>query len=135
MLPSTIDPEEPLTRYIREVMNLHPDGKVKAKEFMPRAKYGNTTSVFRILSLRSEEIWTLGRDHVEAMWTDGKRIIARADFLSSIVFECKLNVISSPASHERHADISGWPANKEEQLALAQNLAFLCPAAQRRPTA
>lgn len=87
------------------------------------------TSTFWIDGLREDEIWWIA-DNVVA--TESARALARAraDISSTVVLGAKLSLAPDPEiPHPRHVNICGWPAEKEQQLAIAQDLcvqAILC---------
>jgi len=72
-------------------------------------------SVFRIQGLGESEIWELGRKRLRS-------IHGRAVILVRAVQETSLRVIPNKPS-SRHANIVGWPREKEQQMSLAQQLA------------
>jgi hypothetical protein len=86
------------------------------------------TSAFGIDGLAEEDIWWIA-DNVVAKQSHREPPPARADILSAAVLEAQLTVVPDPTAHPRHVNICGWPAEKEKQLAVAQDL---CAAATLR---
>jgi len=77
------------------------------------------TSVFRAAGLNLEEIRVIGERVGQPA---NRRLKAWGDVLTGIVFDVGLNVRPDNIP-QRHAAIVGWPAQKDEQLSLAQRLA------------
>ncbi|HKN75514.1 MAG TPA: hypothetical protein VJW94_10090 [Candidatus Acidoferrum sp.] len=86
------------------------------------------TSAFGVDGLDEEGIWWIA-DNVVAKQSQKEPPGARADIPSAAVLEAQLTVVPDPADHPRHVNICGWPAEKEKQLATAQDL---CAAATLR---
>lgn len=80
---------------------------------------GLTTSVFRIAGLTDGEIWKIGAGVAELRQ---KTLHARADVAVARVHETGLS-LNPDDTPPRHANIVGWPADKAEQLSIAQQLA------------
>lgn len=111
--------EETLTRFIFSDRHFSAQQRrVKPGAFLP-SKHRLETSVFRAIGLDLEEIRAIG----ERVGQPSNRTLkAWGDVLASIVFDVGLNVRPDNVP-ERHAAIIGWPAQKDEQLSLAQRLA------------
>lgn len=78
------------------------------------------TSAFWIDELRETEIWTIGDQVAGAPRRRAAK--ARADFKSADVLESGLSIEPDPAPHPRHVELCGWPTDKDEILAIAQEL-------------
>lgn len=91
---------------------------VKPKAFEPPPDL--QASVYRVIDLNEDEIWSLGERHVAG--PQGKTLKGRADILVRAVLSLRLAVV---ADNEpcRHAYIDGWPNSKPAQMSLAQQLA------------
>lgn len=78
-------------------------------------------SVFRIDGLKSAAIWDLARKHVLPA---GRNLHGRADLTRGQIetTEPPLELVMDE-SPPRHGNVIRWPAEKDEQLALAQELA------------
>ena len=93
-------------------------GRVKHHAFSPR---NGEVSVFRIDDLPAHEIFRLGRQIAGSGRID--ELKARADLKTIEVRSAKLDVASAPRIHQRHANIVGWPGEKERIRALTMELA------------
>jgi hypothetical protein len=78
------------------------------------------TSVFRIDGLVEAEIWGIGDREVTA--ASGRAILGRGDILQGDVEKTKLYLDHNNIPL-RHANIAGWPPDKDERISLAQELA------------
>ncbi|MCC6213131.1 MAG: hypothetical protein IT513_18990 [Burkholderiales bacterium] len=92
--------------------------RVKRHAFAPPDS--GRLSVFRISELDDAAIWQFGRD---AGSERGEAPRARADILAGVVRAQKLDVISAPEPHYLHANIVGWPPEKEKIRAITLELA------------
>jgi hypothetical protein len=61
-------------------------------------------------------------DNVVAKESQRQPPPARADISFEAVLAAQLAIVPDPAIHPRHVNICGWPAEKEKQLAAAQDL-------------
>ena len=78
-------------------------------------------SVFCIDQLTEAVIWRIGRNYAGAARGEAAR--ARADLQVSDVRMCQLEVVAAPTNHPRHANIVGWPDEKERVRLLAMESA------------
>lgn len=69
--------------------------------------------------LQEHEIWKIG-DLIGK--ERAKDALARGDLLKSSVLEVGLTVALTPGVHHLHADVSGWPSEKDEQKSIALEL-------------
>lgn len=69
--------------------------------------------------LSQTEIWRIG--DVVGEQRD-KQAVARADLKKSSVLAIGLSVEMAPGVHPHHADVGGWPPEKERQKAIALEL-------------
>ena len=111
-LPRVVGEDEPLARFIFSSEHFaETKGLVKPKAFLPDGR--GETSVFRVISLSSSEIWNIGNgiraEHAKAC----ARIATRA------VRHAGLQVDAAPEDHPRHAVIVGWPSEKHRKLMVA----------------
>lgn len=81
----------------------------------------NETSVYRISSLNTTEIWDIGKNFVSEK--RNKPLLGRADILTSDVLNTGLNVQPDPKPHPLHANIIGWPEEQSERKLVAIELA------------
>ena len=77
--------------------------------------------MYRIATLSDSEVWTIGREYVE---TGDRRLKARADFLAENVYENELEVIPDVQPHDRHANITPFPADRRLRNSIARKLAL-----------
>ena len=87
------------------------------RAFMPPPN--RKTSVFQINGLTESEIWDIGEEVVRP---NGKTLYGRGDILAVQIEKTKLR-IDYDNTPPRHANIIGWPEDKDEQKSLAQELA------------
>jgi hypothetical protein len=117
-LPERVADDESLCRFIfSDKMFSSINRRVKHHAFSPK---GNEVSVFRTVSLEQDDIWKMGQ--LQAGGARGNPR-ARADLLTRAVRKARLNVLSAPKSHPRHANIVDWPAEKELQQRAKMELA------------
>jgi hypothetical protein len=94
--------------------------KAKPGAFLPSAS--RKTSAAAIDGLSADEIWKIG----DVLASKGKPPRsgprARADFDAEALVEAKLTIEGDPSPHPRHINLCGWPANKDEQKAIAMLL-------------
>jgi hypothetical protein len=79
--------------------------------------------------LQEREIWEIGALVGKER---NKNVLARADTAKSVVLNVGLRVELSKGLHPLHADVCGWPTEKDEQKAIALELCAgatlqLCP--------
>lgn len=113
---------EPLTRYTfsrSELSNARP----RPSAFLPNPKNGKT-SVFRTLGLAAAQIWRIGIEIVGSK--RGKAPVAYATFSASVPLSLGLSVEPEVSLHRRHADLCNWPAEKERQKEIANELRAKC---------
>jgi hypothetical protein len=77
-------------------------------------------SVFRISDIDDATAWQIGRDVEKKR---GERLRARADISANSVRTLALDVVAAPKDHYLHADIVGWPSEKEKVRAITLELA------------
>lgn len=93
--------------------------RVKRQAFDP--PLNRQVSVFRIDRLSESAVWTLGRERVGAARNEAPR--ARADLVAAAVRATQLDAVAAPETHPRHANIVGWPDDKECVRQLTMELA------------
>ncbi|MDE0089356.1 MAG: hypothetical protein OXU23_26820 [Candidatus Poribacteria bacterium] len=103
-------PGEKITRFIRRNRDFSEPNIVRKEVFLPHRKKVDI-SVFRISELTESEVWKIGWEHVQ---TAKSPVLARADLFASNVNENKLEVIPDTQSHKLHANITGFPVEREE---------------------
>jgi hypothetical protein len=118
-----VEKDERITRYGRDRRQFFKGGSAKPQLFLPNPKHDNTTSVYRTSDLKDEEVWDIGQKFVVEKTSDKKPIFGRADLSSNVILDSNLQIIPVPTPHERHADIVGWPEERDVALSIAQELA------------
>lgn len=103
-------PGEKITRFIRYSDHFNEPNIVRQEAFLPHRKKTDI-SVFRISELSRDTVWKIGWEHVQ---TNERPIYARADLLACSIYENDLKVIPDPRSHTQHANITGFPVEREE---------------------
>ena len=76
-------------------------------------------SVFWIQGLESEEIWRIGEKHVAA--PRGTKLYGTGNIAVADIQKHQLRVVSNEPP-PRHADILGWPKEKDAQKLIALEL-------------
>lgn len=105
-----IPPGEKLTRFIRYNRDFDEPDTVRHQAFLPHRKKTDI-SVFCISQLSDNEVWKIGWEHVQ---TDELPVLARADLYANDVYDNNLQVILDPQSHKAHANITGFPVEREK---------------------
>ncbi len=122
-------PGEKITRFIRYNRDFTEPNTVRHQAFLPHKKKTDI-SVFRISQLPDSEVWKIAWEHVQ---TDELPVLARSDLFVSDVYDNNLEVIPDLQSHEAHANIIGFPVEREEnktedrklRRAIARKLALV----------
>ena len=118
-IPDVAD-NELLARFIVNSNEKRPDGNVSPKLFMP-SKWVDL-SVNRHREATLEETWQVGFD-VAAQRS--KQLYGLANVRASKCRIGNLDVLRAPIlpGNPNHANVTGYPATKEDQMALAEELA------------
>jgi hypothetical protein len=115
-----VEPSEPIARFIVQKSDFIVTQNVaRPRAFLPNPT-SLETSVFRIFDLTSSEIWNLGETYVSG--PRNRNLYGRADIIKKNVESLGLSVVPDNVP-DRHANIVGWPKEKDEQISLAQELA------------
>jgi hypothetical protein len=115
-----LDLRESITRYILSGNYFNKNtSRVNPRAFEP-SKLDNTTSVFRISGLNDQEIWDIGSKNVAI--PSQRTLHARVDFSVLTVISHGLAIRPSEPP-PKHAEIFGWPIDKDAKMAIAQELA------------
>lgn len=123
-LPSQPEANEPIARFLTSKSDFSAQQRrVRERAFLPHPAL-HECSVFRVESLETWEIFRLGREHVKV-----RRIYGYAEFAVRDATSLDLEV--SPAEPPpRHANIIGWPRDRDpameeaRQLLIAKELAM-----------
>ena len=113
-----VDAAEPITRYIFSSSHFSAQlSRIKHNAFMPPPSGG--TSVFRTSGLVETDIWAIGQG---ISTQRGQQLHARGDLLTRDVLSLTLAVEPSEPP-PRHANITGWPHEKDQIKLRAMELA------------
>ncbi len=120
-----VDDDELLARFIVNSNEFRSDDTVKPKLFLPFSRV--VLSVNRHRDSTEEEVWEVGA-YVAA--TRKCSFYGRSDITATACNIAPLKVVAVPIKDEpdqpdnpNHADITGYPATKAEQMSLATKLA------------
>ena len=118
-----VDSTEQISRFVFQSNHIHSSGRLRAHALLPEREpgpHGPETSVCRIDGLTGPEIWQIGKDQVGQLRR--KSPVGRGDFAAQHARDSRLDVVAEKQSFERHALLTKWPVDKEDQLAIAQEL-------------
>jgi len=93
-------------------------GIVRSRAFMPNLN--GETSIFGIDGLKNDQIIMIAETHIRTY--SGKPPYGRAEIKSKEVYINNLKIIFDNKP-ERHANIVGWPLEKQDQKEIAIELA------------
>ncbi|MCU0567479.1 MAG: hypothetical protein MUF49_12890 [Oculatellaceae cyanobacterium Prado106] len=121
LAPEKIPPvaeTELLARYVVQSSQFRSsDQTVKPDLFVPHPY--QELSVTRHLQATEAEIWAVGHEVAS-----GRTLYGRADIVARDCTVDALRVVEKPLpSNPNHADIEGWPLQKQDQKAIALKLA------------
>lgn len=117
MSSDPVAPQELLSRFILYRDHIRTSNNtVKPQAFMPHPH--EDLSVTRHLDLDQEAIWSIGEDVAQQR---ERRLYGQAVNQASTYMEQKLKVLPAPIIPENpnHANVTGWPPDKEAQKMLA----------------
>jgi hypothetical protein len=113
-------PNEPITRYLTHRKQFSPvNNRVKPGAFMPPQDL--QLSVSRIYGLSIKDIWKIGTKVIKKS-RQKLTLYGRADIKVLTVTTNGLS-IDPDNKPRRHANVIGWPPEKEEQKSIALELA------------
>jgi len=118
-LSPTVSRDETVSKYQLEKNDVRQDGTLRYKALLPGSD--GKRSVFRVYGLNESEIWDLGLEKVARIRY--LPLLGRFDLKAALVFDQELNIIPDQDLSSRHADIVGWPVEKEKRISIAQELA------------
>lgn len=122
-----LQPSDLVARYLLEGEIRNMDKTIRHQAFMPPQSLKH--SIFRTYDLSEEGIWALAVEKVEP--ARGK-VIGRGNLRISEILENTLRVTPDEDPESRHADIVGWPADRNHRATLAKVLAALASPAKMR---
>jgi hypothetical protein len=119
---NTVAPNELLARYITSSRWFRQqDQTVKQDAFIP-PENPLELSVTRHITFTEDDIWRIGRVVAGGM---GRNLHGRADIKTDCVIEQQLDVVPQPVpDNPNHANIVGWPLEKNERKMRALELAI-----------
>lgn len=110
------DEEERLSRFLTSTRQFAATkGRVKASAFMPAPDLN--LSVFVTTGIGDEATWSIANFAVA-----DRTVYGRGEVSLAIVAKQGLSVVRDDVP-ERHANVTGWPSDKDAQKELAQALA------------
>ena len=113
-----------LTRFIFSERHYSVESnRVKHGAFLPLINHETSTlevSVFQILGLSDEQIWSIG--DTEVAQPSKRTLRARGDLTMATIDRNQLR-IAADAPPSRHSNIIGWPEEKSKQKLIAIELA------------
>ena len=119
---SALPPNAPLSRFLTNRSHYSVNkGRVRKGAFMPHHRQ---LSVFQVGGLVEPEIWTIGKNvcEVSQRTLHGRGDLKVADVVCDAVSVPPLKVVPDE-DPPRHANIVGWPEEKDAQNACALELA------------
>lgn len=120
--PENVPPvsdDELLARFATQSKQFRSDDTVKPDLFIPYRHV--ELSVTRHRDATEEEIWSVALELANAF---ERKLFGRSDLLASACKVDSLRVVEKPLPRNpNHADIEGWPSQKQDQKAIALKLA------------
>jgi hypothetical protein len=116
-----------VARYLLAGEIRNSDRTIRHQAFMPPQSLKH--SVFRIYDLSDEDIWALAVEKVEPA---RGQVIGRGDLCVSEIIGNSLRVEPDEDPGSRHADIVGWPNDRNHRATIAKVLAALASPAKMR---
>lgn len=110
--------DEQLARFLFDRKEIRSDGSLHWRAFLPNRD--GETSVSRVDGCKEGKILAMGFDVARAR---GQALIGRGEVLASSVYALSLQVRADNDLASRHADIIGWPDEKDRKQAVAIDLA------------
>ena len=121
-------PSETVSRFLIEGDIRAKDKSIRHRAFLPPAS-NLKLSVFRIYDLSEAAIWALAVAKVEPQ---RGQVIGRGELTVSTIIEEKMQVTPDQAPASRHADIVGWPEDRDLRATIAKVLAAKASPAKKR---
>jgi hypothetical protein len=122
-----VTPSERISRYfLQKKGRCSPSKKtVSYGAFLPPSNLRE--SVYRTTNIANAEIWKIGEEYVAKPLSiklgKDKKIHGRADIAAVEIINRGLELSPDTTPHPLHANIVGWPEEKDEQKMLAVELA------------
>lgn len=129
MLPNAVDPHEVTSRFLIDGQVRAENKEVKYPAFIPPKSL--RLSIFRTSTLIEQEIWDLA---VEKVDPSRGLVIGRGELTMFAIAEEKLQVAPDEDPNSRHADVVGWPIDRDARATIAKALAAKASPAKMRTT-
>ena len=129
MPPNAVDPHEVTSRFLIDGQVRAENKEVKYPAFIPPKSL--KLSIFRISTLIEQEIWDLAVEKVEP---SRGLVIGRGELTVFAIAEEKLQVAPDEDPNSRHADVVGWPIDRDARATIAKALAAKASPAKMRTT-
>jgi hypothetical protein len=130
MPTNAVAPHEITSRFLIDGQVRTESKEVKYPAFIPPKSL--KLSIFRTSNLNEQEIWTLAVEKVEP---SRGPVIGRGELTVAAIAEEKLQVSSDEDQNSRHADVVGWPVDRDARVTIAKALAAKASPAKMRPPA
>ncbi len=115
-----VDASERISRFVLSKSHVSVQNqRVKYAAFLPPPS--RKLSAYRTTTVEEQGIWEIGRTYVAA--PQQKAIRGRGDLSANIIRATELDVVPERQPHKLHADVVGWPTEKDEQKMIAVELA------------
>jgi hypothetical protein len=129
MHPNAVAPHEITSRFLIDGQVRAESKEVKYHAFIPPKSL--KLSIFRTSNLSEQEIWTMAFEKVEP---SRGPVIGRGELTVSAIAEEKLQMSPDEDPNSRHADVVGWPVDRDARVTIAKALAAKAsPAKMRHP--
>ncbi len=129
MPPNAVDPHEVTSRFLIDGQVRAENKEVKYPAFIPPKSL--RLSIFRTSTLIEQEIWDLAVEKVEP---SRGLVIGRGELTVFAIAEEKLQVAPDEDPNSRHADVVGWPIDRDARATIAKALAAKASPAKMRTT-
>jgi hypothetical protein len=116
--PPAVEGEERLTRFVFDSGHIDRDGNVK---YHPFFDLGGDVSVIRTDGMVESALWQFGEKWVADLRVNYREIKGRVDFMSARLEGVQLAAIPR-VPPPKHAEITGWPLEKEARRTKAKLL-------------
>jgi len=118
-LRTVVSRDETVCKYQLEKHDVRNDGTLRYTALLPGPD--GTRSVFRISGLSESDVWGMGLEKVAQI--RHLPLLGRFDLIAGVVYDQELRFAVDADLSSRHAEIVGWPEEKEKKRSIAQVLA------------
>jgi len=107
---SSIEENEPITRFIDDPRKIYANTQQAKPSAFKHHSTRRDLSVYRKKNCKDYLIWRIAEKFVDKKRTDGKKVLARADFDIELVRSRNVLVLNPDGKpHKRHMNIENWP--------------------------